>query len=444
MSPGSDDDEPEAALLDRLIGTSLTAIPTTLLGRFARLAGTMARAGVALGTRRLRGTGALDEEALERFVRSLGTLKGGAMKAGQIMSYAVESLPPEAQRILATLQTHSPAVPFERIRAVVLEELGQKGEQLAARMQPRAVAAASIGQVHRATLPDGSEVAVKVQYPGIEAALSSEFRAAAGGAQFARLLAPAGNVGDFITEARERMLAECDYVQELAWQQRFRKLFARHRVLRVPKVYPAYSSRRVLTSSWEEGIRLEAWLKARPSQEERNRIGEALYEFYVGSLLRHGIFNADPHPGNYLFRSDGKLVILDYGCVRQFSAARVDAFGRLRDAVQRDDQNAVRHAMQALGGRDPGDGERYATIRVLLRSFFSPTLVDGVQPVPPTSETGLAQLIADKRALANLNLPGELLFLFRIRFGLHAVLGRIGAEANWHQLERTWSERSHC
>jgi hypothetical protein len=159
MNPGSDDDEPEAALLDRLIGTSLTAIPTTLLGRFARLAGTMARAGVAIGTTRLRGTGALDEEALERFVRSLGTLKGGAMKAGQIMSYAVESLPPEARRILATTR--------------------------------------------------------------------------------------AG----------------------------------------------------VLTSSWEEGIRLDAWLKARPSQEERNRIGEALYEFYVGSLLRHGILQRGSPPG---------------------------------------------------------------------------------------------------------------------------------------------------
>ena len=283
---------------------------------------------------------------------------------------------------------------------------------------------------------------MKVQYPGIEAALSSEFRAAAGGARFARLLAPAGNVEDFITEARERMLAECDYVQELSWQQRFRRLFARHEVLRVAKAYPAYSSRRVLTSSWEEGVRLDAWLKARPTQEERNRVGEALYEFYVGSLLRHGIFNADPRPGNYLFRKDGKLVILDYGCVRQFSSVRVDAFRRLRDAVQRDDLDAVRHAMQALGGRDPGAGERYATVRVLLRSFFAPTLVDCVQPVPLTSQTGLAELVADKRALANLNLPGELLFLFRIRFGLHAVLNRIGAEANWHRLERTWSEQS--
>ena len=438
MVDDRDDDDLDAALLVRLIEASLEAVPTTALGRLARLAGTMARAGVAFGARHLTGKAVLDEAALERLVRSLGALKGVAMKAGQIMSYADETLPPEARRILATLQTHSAHVPFETIRGVVLEELGAAGHALVERMQPRPVAAASIGQVHRAVLPNGSEVAVKVQYPGIEAALSSDFRAAAGGARFARLLAPAGNFDDFIAEARERILAECDYVQELAWQQRFRKLFARHRSIRVAKAYPAYSSRRVLTSAWEDGVRLDTWLKKRPAQGERNRIGEALYEFYVGSLLRHGVYNADPHPGNYLFRSDGTLVILDYGCVRQFSAGRVEAFRRLRDAVQQDEVDAVRGAMRAMGARDPGTGERYAAVRILLRSFFSPTLVDAVQPVPPTSQTGLAQLVADKRALANLNLPGELLFLFRIRFGLHAVLGRIGAEANWYRLERDW------
>jgi predicted unusual protein kinase regulating ubiquinone biosynthesis (AarF/ABC1/UbiB family) len=209
----------------------------------------------------------------------------------------------------------------------------------------------------------------------------------------------------------------------------------------VPKAYPAYSSRRVLTSTWEDGVRLDEWLKKSPSQEERNRIGEALYEFYVGSLLRHGVFNADPHPGNYLLRNDGKLVILDYGCVREFSCRRVEAFGRLREAVRSDEKPAVREALRELGAKDPGDGERYSSVRILLRSFFSPTLLDRVQPVPRTSQTGLTQLVADKRTLANLNLPGDLLFLFRIRFGLHAVLGRIGAEANWYRLERSWGRR---
>lgn len=439
---GERDDEPTMALLNRLLETAIDGVPSGVFGRVSRLAGTMARAGVAFGARRLGVKGASDEATLERLVQRLGTMKGVAMKAGQILSYTDESLPEEARRILATLQTHSAHVPFDRLRSVVLDELGTKGQELLSTMHRKPVAAASIGQVHRATLPSGHEVAVKIQYPGIDTALSSDFLAAAGGAAFARLLAPAGNIGDFIAEARERILAECDYVQELAWQQRFRRLFARHRVLRVPKVYPGYSSRRVLTSAWQDGRRFDTWLAGRPSQEERNRVGTALYEFYVGAFLRHGVFNADPHPGNYLFRGDGKLVILDYGCVREFSRERVLAFQALRDAVQRDDQGMVCAALSALGAKDPGSGERYAAVRILLRSFFGPTLVDRVQRVLPTSQTGLGQLVADKRTIANLNLPGELLFLFRIRFGLHSLLARIGAEANWYQLERAWSERA--
>jgi predicted unusual protein kinase regulating ubiquinone biosynthesis (AarF/ABC1/UbiB family) len=114
------DEEPDAALLDRLIGTTLKEVPATVLGRILRLAGPVARAGVAIGVRRLSATRVLDEESLERLVRSLGQLKGVAMKAGQIMSYVDDSLPPEARRMLATLQTHSPAAPFEQIRSVVL------------------------------------------------------------------------------------------------------------------------------------------------------------------------------------------------------------------------------------------------------------------------------------------------------------------------------------
>ncbi len=132
-------------------------------------------------------------------------------------------------------------------------------------------------------------------------------------------------------------------------------LFARHRVLRVPKVHPAYSSRRVLTSSWEAGLRLDAWLKARP-YFKRSAIASG--SLTSAAAFRHGIFNADPHPVNYLFRSDGRLVILDYGCVPQLSGMRVAAFLRLRDAVHRGDQDMVRHALQALGARDPGDGDR--------------------------------------------------------------------------------------
>jgi predicted unusual protein kinase regulating ubiquinone biosynthesis (AarF/ABC1/UbiB family) len=438
----SDGQEPQAsdlsALLDRLLGSEQQEVPTSMIGRFGRLAGSMGRTGLSLGWQRLRtGAGRLDEDLAMELVRSFGTLKGVAMKAGQILSYTDESLPPEAKRILATLQTHSPHLPFSHIERSVRDELGERGADLVGRMEARPVASASIGQVHRATLPDGTAVAVKVQYPGIEQALETEFRAAGAGVRFARLLMPAGDIDAYVREARERILAECDYRQELGWQQRFAELFREHPVLRVPKAYPEYSSRRVLTSGWVQGQRFDAWLDAGPRQEARDRIGVALYEFYLGSLLRYGLFNADPHPGNYLLLEDDTLAMLDYGCVRHFSSAQVQAFVSLGDAVRRDEPWRIREALEAVGAPQ---GPAFDRTRALLRAFFSPTLQDRAQPVAPLAQSGVGEMLSDKRTLAELRLPGEFLFLFRIRFGLHAVLARLGSVANWHRLETAWAE----
>jgi hypothetical protein len=202
---------------------------------------------------------------------------------------------------------------------------------------------------------------------------------AGAGIHFARLLMPDGDVEGYVAEARERILAECDYRQELHWQQRFGEFFQGHPVLRVPATHPAFSSRRVPTSDWVAGEHFDVWLERDPPQQVRNRIGEALYQFYLGALLRYGLFNADPHPGNYLLGQDGTLAILDYGCVRHSTPAQVAAF------------------------------------------------------------VGVGELLSGKRMPAELRLPGEFLFLFRIRFGLHAVLARLGAEANWYRLEAQWS-----
>jgi predicted unusual protein kinase regulating ubiquinone biosynthesis (AarF/ABC1/UbiB family) len=435
------DGTPELSeLLDRLLGREQDELPTSMVGRFGRLAGSLARTGAVLGWRRLRtGAALLDEGLAFELVRSFGTLKGVAMKAGQILSYTDESLPPEARRILATLQTHSPQLPFPQIARTVEDELGERAAGLLACMDPQPVASASIGQVHRATLPDGSAVAVKVQYPRIEEALAAEFRAAGAGVRFARVLMPAGDVESYVAEARDRILAECDYVQELRWQRRFRAIFRGHPVLRVPDVHPEFSSRRVLTSEWVEGKRFDAWLEGRPPQEARNRIGVALYEFYLGSLLRHGLFNADPHPGNYLLQDDDTIAMLDYGCVREFSTEQVRAFVSLGDATRRDEPNSIRAALRDVGAAAPLDSAAFDRTRALLRAFFSPTLVDQRQPIAPLSQSGVSEILSDKRTLAELRLPGEFLFLFRIRFGLHAVLARLGAEANWHRLESDWA-----
>lgn len=436
MTNSKDPDDADFKLLDKFLSARQDKVPTSVLGRFGRVAGRMARTGATLGLRRLKtGSGAIDEKLAEDLVRSFGTLKGVAMKAGQLLSYTDESLPPEVRRILATLQTHSPALPFSAIGEVIREDLGTRGNELLERMEPRPVAAASIGQVHRATLPNGARVAVKVQYPGIKQALQAEFRAASAGVQFAKWLIPAGTFKDHVAEAREMILAECDYRQELLWQQRFRSIFLQHPILQVPEAYPVYSARRVLTSDWQEGFRFDEWLKSDPPQAERNRFGKALYEFYMGSLIRNGIFNADPHPGNYLFPRGGRVVILDFGSVREFTSDQVRAFVRLRDAVRSDYADGIRDALREVGANDHIEAAVYDRTRTLLRAFFAPVLENRIQRIPPASQTGFGQFLSDKRAVAQLNFPGEFLFLLRIKFGLHAVLARIGAEANWYELE---------
>jgi len=344
------------------------------------------------------------------------------------------------RELLSVLQTHSQPLPFPSIEAVIRKELGERAGPLLATLERKPVAAASIGQVHRARLPDGTEVAVKVQYPGIETALRAELKAAGAGARLAKVLMPGGDVEGFIGEARERMLAECDYRSEAAWQARFGELFARHPVISVPPVYTDFSARRVLTTGWQPGQSFAAWLAGHPSQDERNRLGVALFEFYVGMLYRSGVFNADPHPGNYLFPGDGRMVVLDYGCVREFSPEQVRAYAALGEAVRRDAPESIHDALRALGATRAPSAKRENTVRNILRAFFAPTLEDRPTRIQPGAGVSMSRLFADKRAMMGLGLPGSLLFLFRIKFGLYGVLARIGAEANWYRLERGWAE----
>lgn len=410
--------------------------------RLGRLAGVAAR--TALGSAWGRFTGrsqegwdALDPAAIARLVRTLGELKGLPMKLGQILSFADETLPAEARRLLAQLQTQSAQLPFDQVHRVVADELGDRAPALLATMEPSPVASASIGQVHRARLPDGTQVAVKVQYPGIEEALRAELQTAAVAVHAVGALMPGMALDSYISEVRERLLAECDYEQEARSQSAFRERLRSHPVLRIPEVHGTYTSARVLTTTWHNGLSLEQWLSTKPTLAARSLAGVALYEFYIGSLYRFGLFNADPHPGNYLFTHDA-VVLLDFGCVRAFAPGRMAALVALRDAVLADEENAIRAALVGVGASEPRTPKVYATARRLLRGFFAPMLEDRVVRIEPTTESRLGMLLSDKRSVMELALPGDLLFLFRIKFGLYAVLARLGAEANWHRLETGW------
>lgn len=433
-------------LLSRLLleaGTS--RVPTSALGRFGRTAFAAARVGTGTLLGRLRnrdrgslGLGAADIDAIAELVVSLGGLKGLAMKVGQILSYVDDSLPDESRRLLATLQSQSQPVPFGDIEKTLREDLGSQAEILLARMDPRPAATASIGQVHRARLPDGTEVAVKVRHGEIEAAIRADFKGAQVGTALVRLLGPGLNIDEMLAEAKAAFLEECDYIAERANQEAFGTIFRDHAAIKIPAVFGSWCSGRVLTTAWWEGRPFDRFvLQAR--QEERDAAGRALYEFYVGTLYRHGLFNADPHPGNLLFPEMRGTVILDHGCVRRFDAVTIEALLDLARAVREDDAPATCHALARLGAREPSPGPAFAETRRLLRGFFFPTLFPGKQRLQSGIGIEAKLLLRDKRLLLRLQLPGRLLFLFRIRFGLYAVLARLGAELDWQKLEAEMS-----
>lgn len=420
-------------------------MPTSRLSRLWRTGRSAAALAGAVVRGQLHGEAeratSRDLQALTRLTARLGELKGITMKAGQILGYVDLTLPPEVRQLLSVLHTSSPATPFAAVEATLRAAFGPRADALLRGLERQPIAAASIGQVHRGTLPDGTQVAVKVRHSGIEEAIRSDFANAGAGAAVAQIFAGAGTtVKSFVDEARTALLEECDFQLEAKRQSTFEGLFADHPTIAVPKVEPGWCAPAVLTTHWTPGRPLDEFLASSPPTALRDRLGTALFEFYVGTLYRHGLFHADPHPGNYAFPGDNRLVIYDFGCVRHFDAARVAAFARLADAVRKDDPEAMVAALADLGATPPQRRADLAHLRLLLRGFFAPLLVAGPRPMDPGAGFGTAAgLMRDKRALMRLALPGSLLFMFRLRFGLYAVLARLGATADWGGMEERWA-----
>jgi predicted unusual protein kinase regulating ubiquinone biosynthesis (AarF/ABC1/UbiB family) len=189
----------------------------------------------------------------------------------------------------------------------------------------------------------------------------------------------------------------------------------------------------VLTTTWQEGATFDAFLDTAGYAAERARAARALYEFYVGTLYRHCLFNADPHPGNLIFAADGHVTILDHGCVRVFASEVVQSLVRLSRAVRADNADKIQDALIGIGMRNPMMD--FDVTRTMLRGFYAPLLRSGRHSVTPDQAVAMADVVRLKKSLLRMRLPGNLMFLFRIRIGLYAVLARMRAKLDWVALE---------
>ncbi len=416
------------------------------LGRALRLGATTARASTEWAAAALldgAGGGSAARSLLlsssARVAAGLGQMKGLAMKVGQYLSFALPDLPPELAEALAVLQTQSAHRPFAQIAEVVEAELGRPLGEAFASFERAPVAAASIGQVHRATLPDGTQVAVKVQYPDVAASIRADLANASALVRAVRLAVPGLDAEGVAGELRARISEELDYRAEARWQAAFAARFAGHPFVAIPAVVPTHSAARVLTTTWAEGRDFAEAL--RDPAGVRSAHGEILFRFLLGNLLGRGELPADPHPGNYRFDARGeRTVFLDFGCVKVILPEVQGGLRRLFQAALDGDPAGERQAAERLGlvARAGGAGKVAGT----LGRLYVPYRRDAAEPIPaPLSSSSLRAAAGAglSQARRELRIPGELPFVNRTVVGMYAVLARLGASANWHRIAREYA-----
>lgn len=314
----------------------------------------------------------------ERIAKTLGELKGAVMKVGQMASVAADILPPEIAEALSSLQRAAPPVGFDVIRAQIEAELGDAPERLFARFDVKPFAAASIGQVHRATTDDGRDVVVKVQYPGVDVSCDADL------AQLKFALRASGLVSlkrealdRLFAELRERLHEELDYCIEADNVRLFRSFHAQHADLRVPDVVGERSSQRVLTMTFEPGVALSQVTPERYSQEFRNAVGLRLLHAVGSQFFELHAVHGDPNPANFAVRPDGQLILYDFGCIKRLQPETVTVCRDLVRAAFSEDYAGVEQAMLALGAREPAgppvESEYYKLWRDLFMPAFSLT-----------------------------------------------------------------------
>jgi predicted unusual protein kinase regulating ubiquinone biosynthesis (AarF/ABC1/UbiB family) len=441
-----------------------SSIPTGRIRRTAKVAGLAGgqtarnyatkAANLTRGEQKRREAAARRQaEAAEQILDVLGNMKGAAMKVGQVASFIDTGAFPEEfqkriQEKLAELRDSAPRVPLEEMKAVIEDGLGEPIGDVFAEFDEHAVAAASIGQVYRARLPEdagklaGREVAVKVQYPGVAQAVRSDLQNLGLLLRVAKRIAPGMDVKATTAEIKERLSDELDYEQEAQAQRAMARAWRGHPFVVIPDVVTSLSSERVLVTEWIEGRPFEEVAKLPAA--ERDRFGEIVFRFFSGSLYRNGHFSGDPHPGNYRLIDDGRVVFLDFGMTKRVDAGYLAREREVFRAGMAGDAVALQEALIAAGYYSADDRELspdavlahfrdvtswYVDDREVTidRELVTQVLIDSGDPRSPHWELM-------KRG----TVPPDAMFARRMEGLVVGVLGHLGVTANWHRIAREW------
>jgi len=429
-------------------------IRSSRLGRAARMTG--AAAGVAAReatARAMTATGSSDsrQAAAQRqqlksarsLVKLFSGMRGAAMKVGQTLSavdlgLVPEEIRPEFQEILATLQQGAKPVSFAAIRKVIEEDLDERLKDVFATFDEAPIASASIGQVHRARLHDGRDVAVKVQYPGVAEAIHADMQNLRLGLKLLSTIAPGIDTGAIADEIRERIFEELDYELEASNQKAMARVYRGHPFILVPEVVSSLCRERVLVMDFVEGRR---FAEARElSAPERDRIGEILVRFYLNGPMRHRLLNGDPHPGNALYLDDGRVAFLDFGFFKRMGDMEVDHLVRSNRATYARDADGLLALVAELGALPPDP----ALAQPFLENYeaiFGWLMVDEPLTADATKTADMMRRYTQMRGqdgFDDMVLPAEHFVLMRAVMLLIGLLGQLGATNMWLDIGREW------
>lgn len=432
-------------------GKNTGSMPTGRWQRMLKLGGTATSVGArqafhklkeAVGGPQAGAQQAVNSHTAQQVAKTLSEMKGAAMKVGQMLSMDPNLLPPEFREALGILQKDAPPMPFDVVEKQVSTALGKPLAEAFREFDRQPMGAASIGQVHRAVANDGTPLAVKVQYPGVADSIDSDIQNLGSLLNMARVALPNVNVEEYLEEFRQVLHREADYTQEAASLDRFGKVFSVFDFVRVPRAFPDLTRRNVLSMEFMEGRKMDEWLLELP-QTERNAWATRFMGMFFRSFHEMHTLHADPHPGNFLVDRDGRLVLLDFGCIKDFEPAFTAGFARILKAHWTGDAEALPERFRAAGFGVP-DARKlppdvlYEYLDLLLAPFIKDTEFDFTHW---DVEWKAKDFVTAHPAMLSLTPPRDALFYFRVCAGLKGMLCRTGSRVNVHRLARDQEKR---
>lgn len=402
------------------------------IGRVAHVTTTLG--GVALKTLGTKLVG--NNEALPHILtEALGKLKGPAMKVGQILAMVPGMLPEEMAESLMQLQSNAPAMGWPFVRRRMAFELGPEWQTRFTYFEKEASAAASLGQVHKAQLHSGEWVACKLQYPNMLNIIEGDLDQLRIMLSLYERAVPILDTVYLQEELKERLREELDYELERKNMERFRTIFAKTELnVHIPRSFSDYSTNRLLTMDWCEGADLmtaKSW-----SLDKRQRVAKHLFQAWYYPLYQHGLLHGDPHFGNYRITEEGRIILLDFGCVREFSQSFLTSSLQLYKALESNNMDQAKQAYEAWGFTNLTPGMVEA-LNIWANFLYEPLLDDRIRPLISSPDAGKKAAKAVIEALKHNGKvcpPREFVFMDRAAVGIGSAMIHLGVELNWHQL----------